>query len=850
LTDFIEAPDMPVEASTFGLLVENAAVGVLVVDIDETIYYANRAAHALLGHPDGALPLLRMSDLAHPDDLADMRRVRDTELRENNASHYHREARYVNADGEGVWVMASVARIAARTPAGAELISIHLNPIESQKRAERKLEHTQRRFEFALEAAQQGVWDHDHSTGESYHSPMWRRMRGREVGATVEHTLEAWLESIHPDDKALVREMVGRHDAGELERISYEFREKHRDGRWIWILSRGMAADRDENGVPTRIVGTDTDITELKRSEEQFANLSRRLELALSIAKTGVWEFDFETNTLEWDAAMMDLYGLSQPPGVVEEHVWPSLLHPEDREEAQRVTRQALLDRTNLYAQYRVVRPDGEVRHVRSRANAYTDSEGKTRLIGVNWDVTADVNRTEELRRANDLAARRNEELQTANAIVEHNALHDSLTGLPNRRYLDERLSEMAESCRASGEGLAVLHFDLDRFKQINDTMGHAAGDCMLMHAAGVLKDNVRDEDFVARIGGDEFVVVLEGQVGVARLETLANEVIAAMAQPITYENNQCRTGVSIGVAAARGAEIEPGLLLVNADIALYRAKRKGRNRYEHFTESLQAEVSAAKACADDILVGLEADAFFPVFQPQFDARTLEIMGAEALARWQHPEKGVLSPAAFLPTAEDLNVLATIDRIILEKALAARRKWLDAGVFVPHVSVNISTRRLRQEDLVTSLVDMDIEPGIVSFELLESIYLDEEDELLNFQIAQLRELGIGIDIDDFGTGHASIVGLLQLEPNRLKIARELVEPIVESRTQRKLVSSIIEIGQSLGIEVVAEGVETMAHADILADMGCNVLQGYAFGRPMTAEELVRFVQAGRWLAVG
>lgn len=838
------------DTTRLGALVDSAAIGVLIADLDENIYYANPSALALLDYSRDQLIAAGMGKIIHPAHLAEMRQTRDASLKDRLENSYIRESRYVTRTGAEIWVQANVARIEGEEVEGRALFSIYLTSIDRQKRAERELSKTQKRFEFALASAQQGVWDYDLATGESYHSDDWHFIRGLQPGENDRVELDEWLEFIHPDDRDRVRNYIEKQNSGELERIGFEFRERHVDGHWVWILSRGQVAERNEAGIPIRVIGTDTDVTALKQSEEQTARMARRLELAQAISKTGIWEVELETGNTFWDADVRKIFGIGGAAGQVSNTQWEEMVHPDDRERSVQDIERALSTRADHYSQYRVIRPDGEVRHVRSRAIFHDDGTAAPRIIGVNWDVTGDVELTEELRQANQLAARRNEELVTANAVVEHNALHDSLTGLPNRRYLDERLIERASHRNAHGGQLCLLHFDLDRFKQINDTLGHAAGDYMLMHTAEVLQSATRDDDFVARVGGDEFVILLESDAQITRLEALARQVLEVMSQPISYQGQSCRSSVSIGIACASGPNIDPQLLLMNADVALYRAKNTGRNGFVYFTDSLQAEITAAKTCADEILWGLDNEAFIAHYQPQFDAQSLEIVGVEALARWQHPDRGLLPPAAFLKTAEDINVVADIDLLILEQALAERSSWIDAGLFVPRVSVNVSTKRLRQDDLVTRLREKKIEPGVLSFELLESIFLDDEDdEFISWQIGQLHDLGIGIDIDDFGTGHASIVGLLRTKPHRLKIARELVGPIVESDQQRDLVRSIIEIGHSVGVEVVAEGVETMAHADLLAAMGCDILQGYAFGRPMSSADFFNFAHARGWKAV-
>jgi diguanylate cyclase (GGDEF)-like protein len=585
----------------------------------------------------------------------------------------------------------------------------------------------------------------------------------------------------------------------------------------------------------------------LKSREAELRLLSRRLGVALESSQVGVFELDLETRELLWDDRVNALYGLPQDGGSRGYQNWRDALHPDDLRRAEEEYRLACEVTGNYHSEYRIVTPAGIVRNIRAIGTVYKDASSTPKMVGVNWDVSADVALNENLRLSNRLSEARNAELEAAKAAIEHNALHDSLTGLPNRRYLDEVLKARAEATGRDNGMLALLHIDLDRFKQINDTLGHAAGDAMLVHAAYTLSANAGSDDFVARIGGDEFVVVSIVKDGEASLAALADRLIGKMRLPIVYDGHEVRSGISVGIATETGREPDPNRLLINADIALYRAKSRGRNRHEFFTEALQAEVIRTKRVADEILHGLETDQFLPWYQPQFDAVTLEIAGVEALARWQHPVNGILPPAHFLDVAEDLNVVSTIDRIILEKALADFAVWDKLGLGIPKVAVNVSARRLQDVQLIASLKDLAFEPGRLAFELVESIFLDETDDMVRWNAEQIKDLGIDIEIDDFGTGYASIVSLMKLKPRRLKIDRQLVAPIVTSPAQRRLVQSIVDIGRSLEIEVVGEGVETMEHAAILRDLGCNMLQGYAFAAPMGAEAITRFVAERSWM---
>ncbi|MBO6676267.1 MAG: EAL domain-containing protein [Rhizobiales bacterium] len=584
-------------------------------------------------------------------------------------------------------------------------------------------------------------------------------------------------------------------------------------------------------------------VRELGRRENDMRLLSQRLELALETSKIGVWELNLTTGELRWDDRMKELYGIPSDvtPNAVDH--WEEKLHPKDREQAIKEFQQAIASRGTYHSVFRVMEGESQERWIRTIGASHIDASGHQRILGVNWDISADVELKTKLIQANKDAKIRNRELEEARVQMEHNSLHDSLTNLPNRRFLDDRVL----NDDVDNPPTALIHIDLDRFKHINDTLGHAAGDAMLVHAANVLRENTREGDFVARVGGDEFVIATTQPVDQGSLAKLASRVIEQMRQPVPYKDHKCRFGASIGIAInGGGGKAAPSQLLVDADLALYRAKKRGRNRYEFFDASLKAEIVSNKMLADEILTGLERREFLPYFQPQFDTQSLDIVGVEALARWHHPIRGVLAPDSFLDTADELNVVPLIDRAILEETLWQAARWQAAGIHIPKKSVNVSAGQLQDPELIDRLDDLPIKRGELSFELLESIFLDDQNTTVASNIDQLTKRGIAIEIDDFGTGYASIISLLQLRPARLKIERRLIAPIATSTSQRQLVASIIEIGKSLGISVVAEGVETFEHVAVLRDLGCDVLQGFAFAAPMPSEKLIDFVRENRW----
>lgn len=740
----------------------------------------------------------------------------------------------------------------------------NLNIARLRTREQRLLELSQR-FHLALETSNTGIWEIDTAT----HALIWdNRSAGLhglpESLSDDEDRLADWFASLHADDIGKAEQLF--FDcvvASTSEHWDISYRVPLSDSNFRYLRSVGA---RTLDGSITGIVcdvTTDTLLTqslskakensdiknaelelaleELSSREHQLAEASQRLDLALGSYKCGTWEGDPVTKTAIWDERMHQLYGLPFTEKPVPEHLWLSRIHPDDRGDIQLATKRAATLDHIINTTQRVVMENGEIRYIRSVGQPHVGRDGKKKLIGIAFDVTADALLAEQLRAAKAEADTRNIELELAKNRIEFNALHDPLTSLANRRKLDMELDTLGRSGSRQASKFAILHLDLDRFKEINDTLGHAAGDAMLVHASRILMKHVPRGDLVARIGGDEFVVLARRQTSVDELATLANTIIEEMRQPLDFEGFDCRCGVSIGIAQAHGASPDPRKVLINADIALYQAKEKGRNCYEFFTPDLQANIVAKKRMADDMLAGLDRDEFVVWYQPQFEADSMRLCGAEALIRWRHPDRGILASGSFLKVAEDLNVMARIDELVLQTALKDQMRWTALGMQVPRISVNVSSKRLHDDNLIDQLKGLSITPGSICFELVESIFLDESDTLASDNIERIKSLGIDIEIDDFGTGHTSIVSLLKLKPKRLKIDRQLVMPVTVQPQERSLVRNIVEIARSLGIETVAEGVETQEHAGILRQLGCDYLQGYAFAKPLSFDDFTRFM---------
>ncbi|MEM7746041.1 MAG: bifunctional diguanylate cyclase/phosphodiesterase, partial [Pseudomonadota bacterium] len=355
--------------------------------------------------------------------------------------------------------------------------------------------------------------------------------------------------------------------------------------------------------------------------------------------------------------------------------------------------------------------------------------------------------------------------------------------------------------------------------------------------------------DVIARVGGDEFVVVTLGKSG-SQLLAMGDRIISTLARPFEFEGRQCWYGASAGIAISDGTDLEAQQLLAKADLALYRAKRRGRARVEIFSDEMQREMRESQELADGIQSGLDRQEFVPWYQPQISAADFSICGVEALARWLPPDGSVRTPAEFLPATEELNKVQAIDRMILEAALRDLARWDEAGVEVPRLSVNVSARRLVEPDLAASLAALRPPRGRLAFELLESVFLDDVERTMAWNIDLLKEMGVEIELDDFGSGHASIISLVRLGPDAIKIDRRMAAGIIEDPSRRSLAAAIVGIGKSLGVKVVAEGVESLEQALILAELGCDRLQGFYFARPMPASDVPGFIAKWRDPRVG
>ncbi len=813
----------------FEQVVKNLDLPAFISGLEGEILIANDRAATLIGHSSGQ-PLIgrALSDLLIETDSEDIAVLTMSDPLANELL----PKPIVLLCGVGRW---SAAALRDKNNAPIGILFQKVQPAQNLSNLTDRdlsdatdwgaLTESELRWKTAVQSAEQGVWDHDFEFDRHFLSDTWRKMRGIPIGIQVEETTENWLKTIHPDDVDRVERQIALQHSGQTDTINYIFRQRHVHGHWIWILSRGMVVRRDAGGFPARIIGTDTDISDVKAVEQERTQLAERLRVAIAAAEMGQWELRTGTDYAVWDDRALQIFGLSDGKNVRPETEWASLIHPDDREVTVAYNDKCLRELKDMACDYRIITPDGVEKYIRSRGKWVADTGEGASYIGVNLDLTPDYQKTVAL--------------ETALSRLEYESRHDALTGLGNRRRLDEAFLGLATDPAALP--MAAMHLDIDMFKQINNNFGHGAGDFTLRHVATVIQRYLPDDVLVARVGGDEFVALFSRLLASDDLIGIAQQIVHAFGQPFFYNENWIKSGVSIGIAWSDTCDHADDLFIA-ADIALFHAKKNGRAEVCLYTPEMKDQANQRIRIQDELISAFERDEITCYYQPQFDAETMKLSGVEALVRWNSPTHGLVAPDHFIGAAEGMGFISKLDEIVLRRVLADLDQWRLNGLSVPRVSVNISAQRLMDPNFGEHLFMMNIPRGMIVFELLESVFLDGENKTITENLRQFKQMGIDVEIDDFGTGHASILSLLSIAPKRLKIARELVQPIVSSTQRRALLETIIRIGKMLDIEVVAEGVESQAHIDILRTMKCDYLQGFALGKPMAADEMVQMLR--------
>ena len=598
-----------------------------------------------------------------------------------------------------------------------------------------------------------------------------------------------------------------------LERVSRAYTEADQE-RYLLERSQDLASGEMER--LNAALQAERDLLESRVHERTEAlRLSEgRLANLVSLSADWIWEQDAELRFTYFSEGFRLATGID-----------PAVLIGQRRGDGDRfvvdadllVAHMRQVERQEPFRDFRYGyrRPDGQLCYIRISGEPIFDADERFQgYRGVGTDETQAT-----------LAAQRLQQL----------ASYDSLSGLPNRNLFVAELERTLARARRAGTSFGLCFVDLDRFKAINDTLGHAAGDELLQAMAARLRGMLRESDLVARLGGDEFVVLLDGPADVAALSGVARKLLAVVNEPLPLRGRTVWITGSCGIAMFPADGDDAQTLLKNADAAMYQAKARGKNNYQFYTAALAAQAAQLFALETDLRHAIERGELVLHYQPKFDIASGGLRGVEALVRWQHPQRGLVPPAEFIPAAEDSGLIVPLGRWVLHAACRQLGQWREAGLEAPRCAVNLSARQFTSDtlldDVLEALALAGIAPGLLEVEITESVLMADPDRA-HATLQRLHALGVHIAIDDFGTGYSSLAYLKRFPAQTLKIDRSFVRGLPDDRDDAAITQAVIALSHSLGLQVVAEGVETTAQLDFLRGLGCDAVQGYLTGRPV------------------
>lgn len=684
----------------------------------------------------------------------------------------------------------------------------------------RALAVSEERLTLAFQGANDAMWDWDVAKDRVYFSHRFKDMLGHGAEQFIDEG-RFWFQQVHPDDRAQVQAAIADYLEGRTSHYSTRFRLRHRDGRYIWVQARGGGL-RDHAGAPLRMVGVLTDITEQVMAEDKLRQAAAVFEnTSEAILTAGV-----DGHIQAVNAAFTRITGYT-PEEAIGRHVRLLGAESDDPDFLKRIDESV---RTSGYwrGEARLRRKNGELFPVWQNVTGVHDDAGSLRYyVAVLTDISPIKESEERL------------------AYLAH---HDTLTGLPNRLRFLASLEQTLRRAERHGQCAAVMFLDLDRFKAINDTLGHAGGDMVLKIVAERLRDSVRDEDTVARLAGDEFVVVLEEIGGPADAREPAEKIIQAIRQPMVLEDQQITTSTSIGISVYPHDGRDSEALIRAADAAMYQAKQEGRNTYRYFTSTFRDVARERLAMEHDLRTALADGQLFLCYQPLVSMATGEISGVEALLRWRHPQRGVLLPEAFMGIAEASGLSEPLGEWVLQEAVAQAGRWRRASLPLAHLAINLSPRQVLSKSLLGKLRDVMTaqRPGgqlCLDLEISEPALEDAGDSLA--RLCELKTLGIRLAIDGFGTGQSSLTVLRRLPIDTIKLDRSLTADLPHDSVSSAIASAAIGLAQTLRMQVSVTGVEQEEQLRFVRAHGCDEAQGYYFSGALDAAEMETLLRARR-----
>jgi diguanylate cyclase (GGDEF)-like protein/PAS domain S-box-containing protein len=623
---------------------------------------------------------------------------------------------------------------------------------------------------------------------------------------------------MHPEDQPWVREAI-REALKRNAPFDLEYRIAHADGgtRWVWERGTGV---HDGEGRTVAIEGLIQDTTERRNAVQALREAERRYRGLFDNAIEGIFRTTADGHYLDANPALAHIYGFESPRELMASlrDIGRQLyVDSQRREEFMRIVR-ARGSVSGFESQ--VYRRNGDIIWISENARAVFDDDGTLQSYeGTVEDIT---------------------ERKLYQARIEQQANYDTLTGLANRSLLQDRLEQALLAAASYRTRVAVAFVDLDRFKYINDSLGHHVGDKLLRTMADRLESCVRDCDTVARLGGDEFVVLITGQAAADLVRNIIERMLQVVSQPWVTEHGEFNVSCSIGVALYPNDGVDAQTLLKHADSAMYRAKESGRNNFQFFTHELNTLMIERLAMESSLRRALERDQFLLHYQPRVNLQTGRMIGAEALIRWNLPEQGIVAPGKFISLAEETGLIVPIGKWVLKAACAQNKAWQVAGLEPIVVSVNVSARQFRQDNLVRTVAEVLEETGLdaryLEIELTESMVMHDAAQLVAM-LGELKRLGVQISVDDFGTGYSSLSYLKRFPVDRLKVDRSFVEHLATDNDDATIVRAIITLGHNLGLKVVAEGVEQPEQVDFLRRNHCDEAQGFIYCPPIESDQL-------------
>ncbi len=778
--------------------------------LDDRFIYVSEGCEEIFGLTPAAL-LENAHNLVALLDAKDLERLGETLIESaRDLTPWLLEFGVTRPDGQRRRVRAQSRPV--RTASGSVIWDGVMIDLTESQRAQQALSQSQRALDEAQKLAHIGSFTWDLRSGESLWSDEMYRMLEVEVGAPIPPPEEVLLR-YHPEDRAelmqAMKTLASRNqDNRRLVRLV------RRDGSIRHIETRS-SVQYDAVGQPILMTGSLQDVTERVEAERALRESEERYALAARGTNDGLWDWNLITDEIYYSPHWKAMIGHGKDEIGNSPAEWLGRIHPDDKAQVEsQIALHLSGEKAQCECQYRLRDCDGEYRWMLGRGLALFDADGvATRLSGSQTDIN---------------------ERKIAENQLEHNAFYDALTNLPNRALFSERLDRtIARNNRHPKENFAVLFLDIDHFKKVNDSLGHLSGDRLLVEASKRFERCLRPGDTVARLGGDEFAILLDDLSGIEDVHQIADRIHAELAAPFALDGHEAFVTVSMGIALGQGSESSAEELLRSADTAMYRAKGAGRGRHEIFEATMHARAVKLLEMETDLWRALERNELRLHYQPIIDLSSGKINGFEALVRWQHPQRGLVSPGDFIPLAEETGLIVPIGWWVIEEACRQGSAW-QAEFGDLRMSVNLSPKQLSQPDMFERVQDAlkltGFNPEMLKLEVTETVIMESAHTSVEMFLS-LKQLGIKFALDDFGTGYSSLSYLHRFPLDVLKIDRSFISHMKPGGRDHEIVNTIISMARGLKMRVVAEGVESPDQLVYLREMGCGYAQGFWMSKP-------------------